>query len=173
MTEDDGQNIEMFIEGIRYDLIQKSPVVILRDEEAGRFLPIWIGMPEAAAIQLALDQQTTPRPMTHDLLCNILNDTSHQVTRIVIHSIMDKVFHANLVLTGGNGGEVVVDSRPSDALAVAVRTHAAIFVSPEVMAESAMDKIATGDDPPQQDEDEKEKFKSFLENIKPSDFMDQ
>lgn len=165
--------VRMFIEGIRYDLIQKSPVVILRDEESHRFLPIWIGMPEAAAIQLALDKQITPRPMTHDLLANVLKESGQSVVQVTIHSIVDKVFHAQLNLKKGDGPELVIDSRPSDALAVAVRVQCPIFVSQDVLNESALDRINEKGEEAENEEEEREKFKDFIENIKPSDFMDQ
>ena len=126
---------EMVIYGVSFDMVGKQPIVLLKTVESNKFLPIWIGHPEAAAILMKLQGATTPRPMTHDLLSDVL-------------------------------GELEIDSRPSDALALAVRSGAPIFAADEVITESAIEFEHEVEDT----EEVVEKFKDFLDQVTPEDF---
>jgi uncharacterized protein len=124
--------IKMEIKGLLMDPVSNMPVVILRDLDKGHFLPIWVGIFEANAIALQLENVTTPRPMTHDLLRNMIAELDARVIRVVISDLRDSTFFAQIrVLTGGRTLEL--DARPSDAIALALRTEAPIFVAQEVL----------------------------------------
>jgi len=155
--------IEMKVNGLAIDSASKMPVVILTDREEKRFLPIWIGVYEADAILVALEEIKVPRPMTHDLIREMLSVLKISVERVVIHDIKNNTFFAKIHLIK-DGAAFEVDSRPSDAIALALRSEAAIYVSESVILEATiMDK----------DKYEKElkEFKEFLKDIKPSDFI--
>ncbi|HRU38969.1 MAG TPA: bifunctional nuclease family protein [Candidatus Goldiibacteriota bacterium] len=155
--------IEMKVNGLAIDSASKMPVVILTDREEKRFLPIWIGVYEADAILVALEEIKVPRPMTHDLIREMLNVLRISIDRVVIHDIKNNTFFAKIHLIK-DGSAFEVDSRPSDAIALALRADAPIFVSESVIMEATiMDK----------DKYEKElrEFKEFLKDIKPSDFI--
>jgi bifunctional DNase/RNase len=155
--------IEMKVNGLAIDSTSKMPVVILTDNEEKRFLPIWIGVYEADAILVALEDIKVPRPMTHDLIKLMLETLQVTVDRIVIHDIKENTFFAKIHLLSG-GKELEIDSRPSDAIALALRTEAGIYVSETVIMEATiMDK--------QKYEKEMKEFKEFLKDIKPSDFI--
>ena len=135
--------VEMTIKGLMIDPITNMPIIILRDGEGGRILPIWVGVFEANAIALQMESVQTPRPMTHDLLKNVIEDLSASVERIVVTELKENTFYAVIHLrTDGRG--VVVDSRPSDAIALALRAGAPIFVEEAVIA-SARSVEPTGD----------------------------
>ncbi len=180
--------IEMQLGGLGFDPRNMSPIILLRDAEEKNFLPIWIGMFEAAAIAMELQDFKPPRPMTHDLLVGIIDILGGAVDRIVISDIKDDTFyssidliapagHINLDLLEGNiiadkelkDGEdadteiIRLDARPSDAIAIAVRTNAPIFVSEQVMFKAKMVNA-------EKDQEETKKFKDFIENINPEDF---
>jgi uncharacterized protein len=155
--------IEMNLAGVRVELPSNQPIVLLREREGERFLPIWIGAAEAAAIALALQGVVTPRPMTHDLMKNILEEMAVQVQRIVITELREGTFFA-VISMQRNGTAFEVSSRPSDAIALAVRLECPIFADEEVLSEASI-LIPTGDD-----EEEVEKFREFLENVNPEDF---
>jgi len=125
----------MEIKGLLMDPVSNMPVVILRDTEKGHFLPIWVGIFEANAIALEMEKVSTPRPMTHDLLKNLLAELDAHVDRIVINDLRDNTFFARIHLTRGDS-TLSVDSRPSDAIALALRSQAAIFVEEEVLEKS-------------------------------------
>lgn len=125
--------IEMTIKGLMIDPITNMPIVILRDGEGQRILPIWVGVFEANAIALQIENVQTPRPMTHDLLKNVIQDLSAQVERIVVTELKENTFYAVIHLRS-DGAAVVVDARPSDAIALALRTAAPIFVEESVIA---------------------------------------
>lgn len=127
--------IRMEIKGLLMDPVSNMPVVILRDTEKGHFLPIWVGIFEANAIALEMEKVATPRPMTHDLLKNLLAELDARVDRIVINDLRDNTFFARIHLTRGDS-TLSVDSRPSDAIALALRSQAAIFVEEEVLEKS-------------------------------------
>jgi uncharacterized protein len=155
--------IEMSLAGVRIELPTNQPIVLLREAEGERFLPIWIGQAEAAAIALALQGVVTPRPMTHDLLKNILEEIAVQVESIVITELREGTFYA-VINMQRNGTAYEISSRPSDAIALAVRLNCKIFASEEVLNEASI-LIPTGDD-----DEEVEKFREFLENVNPEDF---
>jgi bifunctional DNase/RNase len=156
--------IEMTLAGVRIELPTNSPIVLLREASGERFLPIWIGQPEAAAIAIALQGVVTPRPMTHDLLKNILEEMAVQVDSIVISELRDGTFYA-LINMQRNGSTYEVSSRPSDAIALAVRLGCKIFANEEVLSEASILIPNEGEE-----EEEVEKFREFLENVKPEDF---
>ena len=122
----------MTIKGLMIDPITNMPIVILRDDEGQRILPIWVGVFEANAIALQIENVQTPRPMTHDLLKNIIDDLSAQVERIVVTELKENTFYA-LIHLRTNGHSIEVDARPSDAIALALRTRSPIFVEEAVI----------------------------------------
>ena len=124
--------IEMTIKGLMVDPITNMPIVILKDKDGERVLPIWVGIFEANAIALQIENIATPRPMTHDLLRNIITDLDGQVDRVVVSDLKDNTFFAIIHLTV-KGEAVVVDARPSDAIALALRTRAPILVDETVI----------------------------------------
>jgi len=158
--------IEMQLGGLGFDPKNMSPIVLLRDSEERNFLPIWIGMFEAAAIAMELQEFKPPRPMTHDLMTKIITDLGGKVTQVIINEIIENTFYAIIEIQPSEKGETIkVDARPSDAIAVAVRTNVPIYVSESVMVKAKMVNA-------EKDEEETQKFHSFIENIKPEDFSD-
>lgn len=157
--------IEMQLGGLGFDPKNMSPIVLLRDLEERNFLPIWIGMFEAAAIAMELQDFKSPRPMTHDLLTKVVDELDGQVVRIIINEIIENTFYAIIELKKSKEAEEVIkiDARPSDAIALAVRTHVPIFVSEAVMVKAKMVNA-------EKDEEETKKFKDFIDNINPDDF---
>ena len=156
---------EMTIYGVSFDMVGKQPIVLLKTREGNRFLPIWIGHPEAAAILMKLQGANTPRPMTHDLINDLLAELEVGCTRVAVTELRENTFYA-LITLSLNGREVEIDSRPSDALALAVRTGAPIFAADDVISESAIEFEHEVED----QEQVVEKFKDFLENVSPEDF---
>jgi uncharacterized protein len=156
---------EMVIYGVSFDMVGKQPIVLLKTVEGNRFLPIWIGHPEAASILMKLQGASTPRPMTHDLLCDMLGELDVKCTQVAVTELRDNTFFASITLSV-NGREMEIDSRPSDAIALAVRAGAPIFAAEEVIAESAIEFEQSE----QESEDVVEKFKEFLDQVTPEDF---
>lgn len=156
---------EMVIYGVSFDMVGKQPIVLLKTVDGNRFLPIWIGHPEAASILMKLQGASTPRPMTHDLLCDMLGELDAKCTQVAVTELRDNTFFASITLSV-NGREMEIDSRPSDAIALAVRAGAPIFAAEEVIAESAIEFEQT----PEESEDVVEKFREFLDNVTPEDF---
>jgi uncharacterized protein len=156
--------IEMELAGVRVELPTNQPIVLLKEREGERYLPIWIGAAEAAAIALSLQGVVTPRPMTHDLMKNILEDLSVSVQRIVVTELREGTFYATIDMQR-NGDAYEVSSRPSDAIALAVRLAAPIFASEDVLNEAS---ILIPDD----EDEEVEKFREFLDNVSPEDFVE-
>jgi uncharacterized protein len=157
---------EMVIYGVSFDMVGKQPIVLLKTVDSNKFLPIWIGHPEAAAILMKLQGASTPRPMTHDLLCDLLGELDARCTKVSVTELRDNTFFASITLTVDGGAELEIDSRPSDALAIAVRSGAPIFAAEEVIAESAIEF-----EHEVENEDEVvEKFKDFLDEVSPEDF---
>jgi uncharacterized protein len=154
--------IEMELTGVRVELPTNQPIVLLREREGERYLPIWIGAAEAAAIALSLQGVVTPRPMTHDLLKNILEDLSVGVQRIEVTELRESTFFATIRMDRA-GQDHEISARPSDAIALAVRMSVPIFASEEVLNEASI--LIPGDE-----EEEVEKFREFLEQINPEDF---
>src|SRR3954454_19477100 len=132
-----GQRLhEMVIYGVSFDLVGKQPIVLLKTAEGNKFLPIWIGHPEAAAILMKLQNAVAPRPLTHDLLVNILGELEVEVVRVTVTELRENTFHASITVAR-DGTEIEIDSRSSDAIAVAVRATppAPIFVADSVIEE--------------------------------------
>lgn len=155
--------IEMKVAGIALDAATRIPIVLLRDATERRALPIWIGQSEARAILTALENQPSPRPLTHDLLVNFIEEWGITLERIVIHSLQDNTFYA--ILTARQGEvKKEIDARPSDAIALALRTNCPIWVMEEVIADASIpvDRDA--------DEAERQAFREFLDRIRPEDF---
>jgi uncharacterized protein len=157
--------LEMVIYGVSFDMVGKQPIVLLKTREGNKFLPIWIGHPEAAAILMKLQGATTPRPMTHDLINDMLGELDVSCTKVAVTELKENTFYASITLQL-NGREIEIDSRPSDALALAVRTSAPIFAAESVIEESAIEFEHEVEDT----EEVVEKFKDFLDNVTPEDF---
>lgn len=156
--------IEMQLGGLGFDPKNMSPIVLLRDMEERNFLPIWIGMFEAAAIAMELQEFKPPRPMTHDLLVKIIDSLKGTVKRVAITEIVDNTFFAQVEITvDAQKDPIRIDARPSDAIAVAVRTGAHIFVAESVMVKAKMVNA-------EKDEEESQKFRDFIDTISPDDF---
>jgi len=153
--------VKMEIKGLLMDPVSNMPVVILRDAGDGVFLPIWVGIFEANAIAIAMEKIATPRPMTHDLLNNLLSELHTRVDRIVINELKDNTFFARIHLS--RAGETWnIDSRPSDAIALALRCQSEIFVEEEVLEKSKSLRAEGSDQDP-------EKLKKWLEEASPED----
>src|ERR1700745_1281005 len=129
--------VEMTISGVSFDLVGKQPIVLLKTAEGSRYLPIWIGPPEAGAILMKLQGASAPRPLTHDLLVNILAELDVEVTRVTVTELRENTFHASITVKQ-NGSEIEIDSRSSDAIAVAGRAHAPLYAGDFVLVESAI-----------------------------------
>ena len=153
--------IEMTIKGLMIDPITNMPIVILKDKGGDRVLPIWVGVFEANAIALQIENIATPRPMTHDLLRNILTEIEADVKRIVVCELRENTFYAMIYLDRG-GETMAIDARPSDAIALALRTKAPIF------AEDAVVESAKGMDLAK-DTTDSERLQKWLEGLNPDD----
>ncbi|WP_157518765.1 bifunctional nuclease family protein [Herbidospora mongoliensis] len=151
--------LQMEFVGVRVEMPSNQPIVLLKEANGDRYLPIWIGMTEATAIALAQADEPPPRPLTHDLFRNVLGALKVSLERVNIVALRDGIFYADLVFSNG----VEVSARPSDSIALALRTDAKIFASEDVMRENG---VSMADD----QEDEVEKFREFLDNISPEDF---
>ncbi|MGH3092285.1 MAG: bifunctional nuclease family protein [Gaiellaceae bacterium] len=156
---------EMVIYGVSFDMVGKQPIVLLKTSDGNKFLPIWIGHPEAAAILMKLQGAATPRPMTHDLVTDMLARLEARVVRIAVTELRENTFYA-LVTVAVNGTEIEIDSRPSDAIALAVRAEAPIFAADDVIEESAIEF----EHEDVNEEEVVEEFKKFLDEVKPEDF---
>jgi hypothetical protein len=153
--------VKMEIKGLLMDPVSNMPVVVLRDAENGVFLPIWVGIFEANAIAIQMEKIATPRPMTHDLLKNLIGELDATVERIVINDLRDNTFFARIHLLRG-GTRWDVDSRPSDAIALALRVDAEIFVEEEVLEKSKTLR-------PDGEDTDPERLKKWLEEVNPED----
>ena len=153
--------IPMSIKGLMLDPVSNSPIVVLKDSEEKFFLPIWVGIFEANAIALQLENVTTPRPMTHDLLRNMISELDGRVTRVVINDLRDSTFFAQIRVTAGQR-TLELDARPSDAIALALRTEAPIFVT-----QTVLDQAQTIS--PDMDEGGDEKVKKLFDQLDPED----
>jgi uncharacterized protein len=156
---------EMVIYGVSFDLVGKQPIVLLKTADGNRFLPIWIGHPEAAAILMKLQGASTPRPMTHDLLADMLEQLDAEVVRITVTELRENTFYASITVQQ-NGSEIEVDSRPSDAIAIAVRSDAPIFAAERVIEESAIE--FEGEEV--NEEEIVDEFRRFLDDVSPDQF---
>ena len=159
---------EMVIYGVSFDMVGKQPIVLLKTADGNKFLPIWIGHPEAAAILMKLQGASTPRPMTHDLLTEVLTKLEARVVRIAVTELRENTFYARITLRR-NGTTVEIDSRPSDAIALAVRCDAPIFAADDVVESSAIE-MEDEDANPSDPEAQIAEFKAFLDDVRPDDF---
>ncbi len=155
--------IEMKVMGIALDTRTGSPIVVLHDLENRKALPIWIGSAEASAIIRKIENLGVVRPMTHDLICSIIDKTGYTLDRIEINNVEKETYYATLYLKKDDE-EIEIDARPSDAIAVAMRMDAPIFVTANVLMDGSVSTDA------QKDEEEAKEFKDFIQSIKPSDF---
>ena len=157
--------IELELVGVRVELPHNQPIVLLRERNGDRFLPIWIGAVEATSIAFALQGVVTARPMTHDLMRDLLSELGVHVDRIVVTELREGTFYAEIQMTQAKQS-VVVSSRPSDAIALAVRATIPIYANEHVLAEAGIhiEEEEGGD------EDEVQRFKEFLEQVSPEDF---
>ncbi|MDB9314833.1 bifunctional nuclease family protein [Spirulina sp. CS-785/01] len=155
--------IEMKVAGIALDAVTRSPIVLLKDGSDRRALPIYIGQDQAKAIIGALENQKPPRPLTHDLFGSLLQTWEMVLTKVIIHALQDNTFYAILCLTRGEEHKEI-DCRPSDAIAIALRTNSPIWVMEEVIADASIpvDRDA--------DEEERKAFRDFISNLSPGDF---
>jgi len=156
---------KMVVYGVSFDVSNKQPIVLLKTEEGNRYLPIWIGHPEAAAILMKLQNAELPRPMTHDLLMSILGHLEAKLERVLVTELRDNTFYAIINLETG-AGKMDVDSRPSDAIALAVRADAPIFASTELLDSSGIEFEQEVEDA----EEVVKEFRDFLDHISPEDF---
>ncbi|MDP2166878.1 MAG: bifunctional nuclease family protein [Thermodesulfovibrionales bacterium] len=145
-------HIRMTVEGLLFDPRSNMYILLLKEVDGADTLPIWIGKPEADSIALAIGKVMTPRPLTHDLIKNLIDNLRVRVTKIVVTEILENTYYAIIYLTDGKK-EISVDSRPSDAVAVALRTNAPIFVDDEVLDKKNTDELV-----------------EWLKNLKPEDF---
>ena len=158
--------VEVVVDSIRVSLMSPQRIIILRELDSDRFLPIWIGPFEADAITLSLQELEVARPLTHDLLRNVLQTLDADVLRVNITELKDDVFYARIILSV-NGRELEIDSRPSDALALAVRVNVPIFVAEDVMEEasSVPEEDVESEEGLEDSDDRLEVFKDFVENL--------
>lgn len=156
--------IEMRVMGIALDTRTGSPIVVLHDKDNRKALPIWIGSAEASAIIRKIENLAVARPMTHDLIIEIIEKTGYELDRIEINDVEKETYYATLFLVDDNGKTVEIDARPSDAIAVAIRVDSPIFVTANVLSNGSVSTDSA------KDEEETQEFKSFIQSVKPSDF---
>ena len=156
--------VAMSVIGVRVELPSNVPIVLLREQTGTRYLPIWIGAAEATAIATALEEVEPPRPLTHDLLALLVDQLGATVDRVVVTEMKESVFYADLVLAT-EAGEVHISARPSDSIALAVRTGAQIFADPTVLAEAGIEIQE------ESEEQQIERFREFLEEATVEDFL--
>ena len=155
--------IEMFVTGIALDVRNNHPLVILNDESKKRALPIWIGHAEAQAIARALEGFKAERPLTHDLLINIIKSTGYKIHHIEINDLNENTYFSSIVVENLIGELISIDSRPSDAIAIALRVECQVFISEKVFEDGTIPTEVESDE-------DTEAFKSFIQNVKASDF---
>lgn len=157
--------LEMKVMGIAIDTRTGAPIVVLHDLDNRKALPIWIGSAEASAIIRKIENISVTRPLTHDLIIDIIEKTGYEIDRVEINDVENDTYFADICLKDKNReNEIRIDSRPSDAIAVAIRADVQILIGTSVMAEGAISVNS------QKEEEEAQEFKSFIQNIKPSDF---
>ena len=157
----------MSIYGINLDLFSSSPIVILKVEDENRYLPIWIGQPEARSILMKLQNQEFSRPLTHDLAVNLVTELGGSMEKVTVTELRDSTFFATISVVI-DGRVVEIDSRPSDAIALAVRAGAEIFASDEVIEEAAVIFEEAMEETPE--EEVVDKFKDWMNQVQPEDF---
>ena len=155
--------IEMVVESVRVHMLSSQHVVILKESERDRYLPIWIGASEANAITMRLQGLSADRPLTHDLLINVLGALSSTLSRVVVTQVMEGTFHARLYLENASGEETDIDSRTSDAIAIAVRTGSPIYVDERVLDEAGVEPDAGDGEGP--DDEKLAVFREFVNSL--------
>ncbi len=155
--------IRLSLVGVRVELPANQPIVLLKEEEGDRFLPIWIGAFEATAIAFALQGVETARPMTHDLFKKVLEDFKVSIERVLINDLIDGTFYAEITMQR-NDSTLLISARPSDAIALAVRMDVPIYAEEKVLDEASILVETT-------EEEEIKRFRDFLDNIEPQDFL--
>jgi bifunctional DNase/RNase len=158
--------IPMEVIGVRVEMPSNQPIVLLKEIDGSRFLPIWVGAVEATAIAFAQQGVQPPRPLTHDLMNNIVELLDATLTAVHMTEIKDGIFYATMLLRDCNGGQLTLSARPSDAIALALRSHSNILATEELLDEIGIE-IPQGDGENQ----EVEKFREFLDQINPEDFV--
>jgi bifunctional DNase/RNase len=158
--------IPMEVIGVRVEMPSNQPIVLLKEIDGSRFLPIWVGAVEATAIAFAQQGVEPPRPLTHDLMNNLLELLDATLTAVHLTEIKDGIFYATMLLRDSNAGQLTISARPSDAIALAVRSHSNILAAQELLDEIGIE-IPQGDGENQ----EVEKFREFLDQINPEDFV--
>ena len=153
-----GDTVRMEVRGLMLDPSSNNPIVVLRDPESQTFLPIWIGLFEASAIQMGLETADSPRPQTHDLLASMLEKLGGEVIKVVVEDLKEQTFYA-VIHVKQDGKEVRIDARPSDAIALALRTESPVFVSRSVLEKAQVDDGSS----------EEERVKRLLEELDPED----
>jgi len=162
--------LEMKVKQLALDPLSNMPMIVLRDEEEKRSLPIWVGLAEANAIALELEKIPTARPMTHDLIRNILESVGARVSKVVVNDLKENTFYAVIHLRLG-ANDLTVDSRPSDAIALALRVDAPIYVDEEVLNKAESVEVKVAKEPESTGKpDDPARIKEWLESIKPGDF---
>jgi bifunctional DNase/RNase len=159
--------IEMKVMGIALDTRTGSPIVVLHDTDNRKALPIWIGSAEASAIIRKIENIAVTRPMTHDLIIDLIEKTGYKISRIEINDVDKETYFAIIFLepeNGAEGKEIQIDARPSDAIAISIRVNAPIFVTANVLANGSVSCDSA------KDEEEAQEFRNFIQSIKPSDF---
>ena len=166
----------MTVYGVSFDLVGKQPIVLLKTADANTFLPIWIGHPEAAAILMKLQGNDPPRPLTHDLACSIVDSLDAHITKVTVTEMRENTYFA-LITIVQNGTEIEVDSRTSDAIALALRAEAKIYAADDVIEESGVEFEGDEPDPesgfavPQSLADlDPDEFRRFLDTVTPDEF---
>jgi len=158
--------IPMEVIGVRVEMPSNQPIVLLKEIDGSRFLPIWVGAVEATAIAFAQQGVEPPRPLTHDLMNNLLDLLDATVTAVHMTEIKDGIFYATMLLRDSSGGQLSISARPSDAIALALRSHSNILATRELLDEIGIE-IPQGEGENQ----EVEKFREFLDQINPEDFV--
>ena len=158
--------IPMEVIGVRVEMPSNQPIVLLKEIDGSRFLPIWVGAVEATAIAFAQQGVEPPRPLTHDLMNNLLDLLDATLTAVHMTDIKDGIFYATMLLRDSKGGQLTISARPSDAIALAVRSHSNILATQELLDEIGIE-IPQGEGENQ----EVEKFREFLDQINPEDFV--
>ena len=156
----------MEVIGVRVEMPSNQPIILLKEIDGSRFLPIWVGAVEATAIAFAQQGVEPPRPLTHDLMNNLLELLDATLTAVHLTEIKDGVFYATMLLRDSNAGQLTISARPSDAIALAVRSHSNILATEALLNEIGIE-IPQGDGENQ----EVEKFREFLDQINPEDFV--
>lgn len=159
--------IPVEVVGVRVEMPSNQPIVLLKEVEGARFLPIWVGAVEATAIAFAQQEVLPPRPLTHDLMKELLEKLNGALLAVHLTELRDGVFYADLILKGSNQQEITVSARPSDAIALALRTKSAILATEELLAEAG---IEIPEETSSEANEEVERFREFLDQINPEDF---